>query len=429
VTSVELASPTPWHDRPGGDPALRPWWERPGLESVDGRLAIAGRDAERLAREHGTPLLVYDLDRVAENAIRLRDALAGTGLPTRLRFALKANVQPEILAVLRGLGAPGSAEAVGIDACSPGEVLHAIGNGWQPGEISFTGTNVSERDLDVLLAHPIHLNLDAVSQIERVGRRAPGLAVGLRVDPGAGAGYHAGLEYSGDRPTKFGIHEDRLDDALAMARQYDLAIDTVHVHAGSGWLGDGLPAFEAAVARVAAMTRRLIDAGCPISEVNVGGGLGAPARADERPVDAGAYAAVLAGHLGPLGVTIASEPGDYVVKDTAILLGEVVTIEERRGTTFVGLDLGWNVSLSYFVYRYLQEVVVCRASDAPRIRVVTVAGHINEAGDLFAEDYPMPDPQEGDVVAILNAGGYEQAMAMTHCLRPVAGAVYLRRGG
>lgn len=395
---------------------------------MGGRLAIAGRDAERLAREHGTPLLVYDLDRVAENAIRLRDALAGTGLPTRLRFALKANVQPEILAMLRGLGTPGSAEAVGIDACSPGEVLHAIGNGWQPGEISFTGTNVSERDLDVLLAHPIHLNLDAVSQVERVGRRAPGLAVGLRVNPGAGAGYHAGLEYSGDRPTKFGIYEDRLDDALAMARRYDLTIDTVHLHAGSGWLGDGLPAFEAAVARIASMTRRLIDAACPIAEVNVGGGLGAPARADERPVDAGAYAAVLARHLGSLGVTIASEPGDYIVKDTAILLGEVVTIEERAGTTFVGLDLGWNVSLSYFVYRYLQEVVVCRAADAPRTRVVTVAGHINEAGDLFAEEYPMPEVREGDVVAILNAGGYEQAMAMTHCLRPVAGAVYLRRG-
>lgn len=428
MTTGDVAPPHPWHDRPDGDPTRRPWWERPGLESVEGRLVIAGHDAERLASEGVTPLFVYDLDRVAENAIRLRDALAATGLPTRLRFALKANVQPELLAMLRGLGVSGSPDAVGIDACSPGEVLHALAHGWQPDEISFTGTNVSERDLDVLVAHPIHLNVDAVSQVERVGRRAPGLAIGLRVNPGAGAGYHAGLEYSGDRPTKFGIYEDRLDDALAAARRYDLVIDTVHVHAGSGWLGDGLPAIEAAIARVAAMARRLIDAGCPIIEVNVGGGLGAPARADERPVDAEAYAAVLARLLGPLGVTIAAEPGDYIVKDTAVLLGEVVTIEERDGTAFVGLDLGWNVSLSYFVYRYLQEIVVCRASDAPRTRVVTVAGHINEAGDLFAEDYPMPDVREGDVVAILNAGGYEQAMSMTHCLRPVAGAVYLRRG-
>ena len=50
---------------------------------------------------------------------------------------------------------------------------------------------------------------------------------------------------------------------------------------------------------------------------------------------------------------------------------------------------------------------------------MTVAGHINEAGDVFAEDYPFPDVAEGEPVAILNAGGYLQAMSSTHCLRPM----------
>jgi diaminopimelate decarboxylase len=99
-------------------------------------------------------------------------------------------------------------------------------------------------------------------------------------------------------------------------------------------------------------------------------------------------AVVLGRRLGPLGVTAGLEPGDYLVKDSAILLGEVVTIERRRDVTFVGLDLGWNVAASYFAYKYAQELVVCRAADAERTDVVTVAGHINEAGDLFAEGYP-----------------------------------------
>jgi diaminopimelate decarboxylase len=424
---VATDAPDPWHDRPGHDPSRRPWWERPGQETRDGRLVFAGHDVEALARAHGTPLYVYDLDRVAENAVRLRDALAATGVPYRLRFALKANREPEVLAVLRNLGEPGAPEAVGIDACSPGEVVHALANGWRPDEISFTGTNVSDRDLDVLLDRPVHLNLDAVSQVERLGRRAPGSTVGLRVNPGAGAGYHEGLSYAGERPTKFGIYEERLADAVAAARRHDLTIDTVHVHAGSGWLGDGLAAFETALARVVAMARWLQDAGCPIAEVNVGGGLGAPARADEIPVDVDAYAALLARHLGPLGVAVACEPGDYLVKDAALLLGEVVTVEDRAGTRFVGLDLGWNLSQSYFVYRYLQEIVPALGPAAPRTDLVTVAGHINEAGDVFAEDYPLPPVAEGDVVAVLNSGGYEQAMASTHCLRPVAPALYLRR--
>ncbi len=405
----------------------RPWWVRPGLDIEDGRLRIAGRDADGLARERGTPLFVYDRTRFAENARALQGALARSGLPFRVRFALKANPLPDVLEVFRRLGSPGAPESVGIDACSPGEVERALDCGWVPDEISYTGTNVSERDLDLLLARGIHLNLDAISQIERYGRRAPGTAVGVRIDPGVGAGYNEHLEYAGDRPTKFGIALDRLDDAMAAAARHDLAIDTVHFHAGSGWLAGGLPGFERALPAAVEAVTRLRAAGHRIAEVNVGGGLGAPAREDERAVDLDAYAAVLARHLGPLGVTVACEPGDQLSKDAAILLGEVVTVERRRGVTFVGLDLGWNVNCSYFIYRFAQELVVCRAADAARTEVVTVAGHINEAGDVFAEDYPMPPVAEGDIVATLNAGGYLAAMSSTHCLRPMAEAVFLDR--
>jgi diaminopimelate decarboxylase len=408
-----------------------PWWVRPGLDIEDGRLRIAGRDAEGLAREMGTPAFVYDLDRFGEKFRRLGDAFARAGLRVRQRFALKANREPEVLAALRALGAPGEPGSIGIDACSPGELLHALEHGWRPEEISFTGTNVSERDLDVLLGPPIHINLDAVSQVSRVGRRAeelpPGRRIGLRINPGVGAGYHEGLAYSGVRPTKFGIYADRLDEALDVATAHGLTVDTVHVHAGSGWLADGLSGFEQALAATAAMTRHLMERGCPIEEVNVGGGLGAPARADERPIDVDAYARTIARHLGPLGVIVGSEPGDYIAKDTAILLGEVVTVEDRGGTTFVGLDLGWNVNPSYFIYRFAQEIVVCRAADAVSTRPVTVAGHINEGGDVFAEEYALAPVEEGDIVAILNAGGYHQAMSSTHCLRPTGSARFLRR--
>ena len=419
----------PTTERTGAAAApIAPWWVRPGLDiDDDGRLRIVGVDAEALAREHGTPLFVYDRARFAENARRLQAALAGTGLPFRVRFALKANPLPEILQVFRGLGEPGTPESVGIDACSPGEVERAMECGWRPDEISYTGTNVSERDLDVLLARGIHLNLDAVSQIERYGRRAPGTAIGIRIDPGAGAGYNEHLEYAGDRPTKFGIGLERLDDAIAAAARHRLEVDTVHFHAGSGWLAGGLGGFERALLPAVEAVERLRAAGHPVVEVNVGGGLGAPARQEEQAVDLDAYAAVLTRHLGRLGVTIACEPGDQLSKDGAILLGEVVTVERRRGVTFVGLDIGWNVNCSYFIYRFAQELVVCRAAGAERTEIVTVTGHINEAGDVFAEDYPMPPVEEGDMVALLNAGGYLQAMSSTHCLRPMGDAVFLDR--
>lgn len=416
------ASP-PIQPRPAPAPPS-PWWVRPGLETVDGRLLVAGADAERLARDRGTPLFVYDRRRFAENAERLAAALRGAGLRHRLRFALKANPDPRALEVLRPL--------VGIDACSPGEVVRALECGWPAAEISVTATNLSDRDLDVILASGAHLNLDAVSQVARMGRRlAAGghrpRPIGLRINPGAGAGYNEKLAYSGVRPTKFGIYADRVDDAVAAASRHDLPIDTIHVHAGSGWLADGLPAFEASLERVVAVARRLIAEGQPITEINVGGGLGVPARAAERPVDLDAYAVAIAHQLAGLDVVVGCEPGDYLAKDSAVLLAEVVTVEERGGTTFVGLDVGWNVNCSHFIYRYAQELVVCRAATADRTERVTVAGHINEAGDLFAEDYDLPPVVEGDIVALLNAGGYHQAMSSTHCLRPHAEGLFLDR--
>ena len=409
---------------PPAPTAPAPWWDRAGLASIEGRLAIAGADAEALAREHGTPLFVYDRRRFVENAERLAAALTGAGLRHRLRFALKANPDPRVLEVLRPL--------VDIDACSPGEVVRALECGWPASGISVTATNLSDRDFDAILAEPVHLNLDAVSQVERLGRRLvagghPARPIGLRINPGAGAGYNEKLAYSGIRPTKFGIYADRVDAAVEAAARHGLPIDTIHVHAGSGWLADGLPAFEAALAVVVAIARRLTADGHPIAEINVGGGLGVPARSDERPVGLDAYAAAIARQIRGLDVAVGCEPGDYLAKDTAILLAEVVTVEVRAGTTFVGLDVGWNVNCSHFIYRYAQELVVCRATDAERTERVTVAGHINEAGDLFAEDYDLPPVVEGDIVALLNAGGYHQAMSSTHCLRPHAEGLFLDR--
>jgi diaminopimelate decarboxylase len=400
-----------------------PWWIRPGLEARDGRLLVAGRDAEAVAREHGTPVFAYDLPRIGEQARGLIGAFERAGVPFRLRLALKAQRDPEVLAFVRSLG------SVGIDACSPGEVRHALEHGWSVDEISFTGTNLSATDVDALVETGVHANLDLLSQLDRWGRRAPGTTVGIRVNPRAGASW-SGLTaaegeslYAKATATKFGILPEQLDDALAIAAERELAIDTVHAHVGDGFLTDGLPRFEVAIERVAEMTLRLLDAGHEVREVNAGGGLGVPQRSEDEPLDVDAYVGVLAKHLGPLGVTIACEPGDYLAKESGILLAEVVTLDERDGVGFAGLDVGFNVAPEPFIYGALVSIVLCRAADAEPSRTYTVAGNINEGNDLWGEDVPLPELAEGDVLALLLVGAYGRSMHIDHCLRPPAGTV------
>ncbi|MFN8233207.1 MAG: diaminopimelate decarboxylase [Actinomycetota bacterium] len=299
--------------------------------------------------------------------------------------------------------------------------------GGSPAEISYTGTNMSDRDVRAVGQHAgVHLNVDLLSQIERVGRAAPGRTIGIRVNPRGGAGFEGGEHtlYSGPRPTKFGIFPEQLEEALVVAARHDLTIDTVHCHVGDGYLNAGLPVFDTVIGRVAEMTRTLLERGCPIREVNTGGGLGVPQRAGDEPLDLAAWAKILSRHLGPLGVAVGTEPGDFLVKECATLLAEVVTVEDRDGVRFVGLDVGWNAAGEHFVYGSPVDVVLCRAAGAPPAGVVTFAGNINEGDDLFGEDVPFPEVEEGDVLALLNLGSYNASMASEHCLREPAGSVF-----
>ena len=272
---------------------------------------------------------------------------------------------------------------------------------------------------------PLHLNVDLVSQIERVGRRCPGRAIGLRVNPRAGVMRgHAGSLYAGASPTKFGIYEEDLERALSAAGRHGLVIDTVHFHLANGMLDDELAAFDEALGEAERLVRRLVGAGCPLREVNVGGGLGTPLHAGERPLDLDAYAAILARHFGDLGVAVGAEPGEFLTNEAGLVIAEVVSVEDRADTTFVGLDCGWNVMNDYRIYGRAIEFVHCSRAGAPATRNVTVAGNINEGDDLFGEGVPFPAVAEGDLVAMVSLGGYCHSMWTDHCGRPRAGALF-----
>jgi diaminopimelate decarboxylase len=375
-----------------------------------GRLHVAGRDAEELARKHGTPLYVYDTARMEANLRRLDAALDEAGVRHRILFALKANRHPAVLARLRATG------IAGIDACSPNEVSLALESGWKAEEISYTGFALSPRDWDRILPHALQINLDSLSAIRHLGERSPGRSVGLRLNPRIGAGYSEKTTYAGDKPTKFGIYLDQIPRALEELRRYSLRLQGLHYHIGSGWLREGLEKFLEATRRVSAVAREIPG----LEYVNVGGGMGLRLQESEAAPDASSYANGLKQQLGPLGVTVVCEPGDYIVGDAGILLVEVVGVDEKGGETFVGVDCGHNAFNAPAMYGQAQEVVLCRDAASAAHRRYTIAGHINEAGDIFVEGARLPEVREGNILALLNAGGYGASMASRHCSRPHA---------
>ena len=105
-----------------------------------------------------------------------------------------------------------------------------------------------------------------------------------------------------------------------------------------------------------------------------------------------------------------------VLVGAGLLLVEVNTVEEKGGTLFVGVDAGFNLSNLHAYYQYPYIVTALVERDSP-LAQVTIAGNINEGIDTLAEDIPLPLPQEGDLLAIMNLGGYSSSNSSNHCMR------------
>lgn len=395
-----------------GGSARRLWWERDDLHYDGGRLTFAGHDVAALADEAEGPLFVYGAARIAANVERVCAALAATGGDHALYFAMKAN---RFAPLLRDLARRGRC---GVDICSPDELDHALACGFRPDQVSFTGTGVSSTDLDRLLAHPgLVINCDTIGQIRRIGERAPGRPIGIRVNPGLGTGYQGSerLTYAGERTTKFGIYREQWREALAVAAAHKLPVRSIHFHVGCGYLDRELGGWEAAVASALPFLSAVPE----LEMVNIGGGLGVPHREGDTALDLEAWTAVIRRHFGGSGLKIAAEPGDYLVKDAGMLLLTVVDAEVKRDTRFVFVDGGFNLHPEPAFYDLPCEPAAClpRSQDPAEWRAVTIAGNINEALDVWAAGKPMPDLREGDRIALLNAGGYGSAMSSSHCMR------------
>lgn len=398
-----------------------PWWQREDLAYRGGRLHLGTSDLGTLAQKVGTPAYVIRAPRVTEKLRQLHRAMGGAldavGLKHRVYFAIKANRTPQYLSYLA------AQELCGADICSPEELLHALSCGFSEEDISFTGTSLGKADLAFLARFDgIAINFDSLSALERFGRLCPGRRVGLRINPDRGIGYGDSdmLQYSGTEATKFGIYLDRLPEAVAIAKRHGLQITRLHFHAGCGYLDRELDQFAA----VLDASRAFIDQLPDLTEVNIGGGLGVPHRAEDRPLDLDRWASIIAEAYGGHDFTVAVEPGDFLIKDAGVLLTSVTYRERRKAVDFLGLDAGFNLAMEPAFYDLPCEPVPAAPRDAPETRF-TVVGNVNEALDKWAVNHPMPAPEEDDVVVLLNAGGYAASMRSDHCLRGAAQTVLL----
>jgi diaminopimelate decarboxylase len=392
-----------------------------------GHLDIGGADALDLAQEYGTPLYAVDEMRVRDNYRRVYQAFSQEYKKFQIFYAAKANTN---LAVMRILEEEGS----GIDAVSPGEIYTALLAGFEPEKILYTGNNVTTPELEFALNSGVRINVDSVSQLQRLAELpgSDGLNISFRVNPMVGAGHHDHC-ITGGELSKFGIMEQEAVEVYNMALDLGFRPVGIHTHIGSGIL-DPEP-FKLAVEVLMDVAGRVHnETGVKFEFIDFGGGLGIPYTPDEPLLEIETFAMEITGlfkdkiyDYGLDNPTLCIEPGRYLVGDASYLLTRVNTVKKSY-RKFVGVDTGFNTLLRPTMYGSYHHILVADKPDAEPKENLDVAGHICESGDLFARDRLLPEVKEGDVLAIMNAGAYAFSMASQYNSRPRPGEVLVKKG-
>jgi len=186
----------------------------------------------------------------------------------------------------------------------------------------------------------------------------------------------------------------------------------IHFHTGCGYLTPELEQLD----HVITACMKFVDAAPEVQRVNIGGGLGLPHLREEQVLDLERWSAVLNKHFAHRDLHIEVEPGDYVCKDAGLLLLGKTYVERKRDTLFVGVDAGFNIAPEPAYYGLPFQPVTLFLDDSP-LTPAHVVGNINEALDVWYENALLPNLDQHDYLALINAGAYSSSMASNHCMR------------
>jgi diaminopimelate decarboxylase len=371
----------------------------------------------KLAERFGTPLYVYSASTIRERMRAFQSAFRKAR--HTVCYSVKANSTLGILKLLAGMGC-------GFDVVSGGELARVVAVDRRLAKnVVFSGVGKTRAEMQAALKAGILLfNVESESELWVLAecaaqlRKTPRIA--FRVNPDVPANTHPYIS-TGLHKHKFGIPIGEARELYAKASgTRHLKVAGVSVHIGSQ-LTDVEP-FTATMERVAALVRELRDDGHEIEYVDAGGGLGIAYEKADLPEFAeyvATYADALIAPLRGLKVHLLLEPGRSIVGPAGALVTSVVYRKTNNSKKFLIVDAGMNDLLRPSLYNAFHEIVPVTMREGRSAReTVDVVGPVCETGDFFARDRALPVVDEGELLAILDAGAYGMALTSNYNTRP-----------
>ncbi|MBX9448530.1 MAG: diaminopimelate decarboxylase [Taibaiella sp.] len=358
-------------------------------------MTISNATLTEAANRFGTPLYVYDTQKIEEQYSKLKHAFQEAH--TRFFYACKALTNINILKYMQQLGA-------GLDCVSIQEVKLGLRAGFAPEDIMFTPNCV---DFDEIVAGKelgVHINIDNISILERFGNTyGNSYPVCIRLNPHIMAGGNYKIS-TGHIDSKFGISIHQLRHVERVIQSTGIKVNGIHMHTGSE-IKD-VHTFLLGMDVMMELAEHFPD----IEFIDLGSGFKVPYTRDEVETDVkelGKRVAEIAEQYEAehgRKIEFWFEPGKFLVAECGHLLVKANVIKHTTATVFVGVNSGFNHLIRpmfYDAYHKIENISNENGSE----RIYTVVGNICET-DTFAWDRKLNEVKESDILVFRNAGAY-----------------------
>src|SRR5215469_2382077 len=361
---------------------------------------MTAKELQRIAKEHGTPVVIIDHDVIRKNYAEFKKHLP----KVQVYYAVKANPAPEIVRTLYKAGASFDVASLpefmlvyeNIRHLSPAKQQDFI---WD--KIIYANPTKPKETLRALDRYKPLVTYDNLSELKKIKEYAPhaGVVLRLRV-PNTGSM----VELS----SKFGCDPGEAVDLVEAAFGLGLVVEGLSFHVGSQCTN--FQNFVQALDVSAAVMRESKSRGHEIKILDIGGGFPAPYNKHVKPFSLLAKKInAEVDRLFPKDIQILAEPGRFLVATAATSVARIIGKALRDGKRCYYIDDSVYHTFSGIIFDHCQYHL--RAFKKGKTEICAVFGQTCDALDTISLSEELPDLEIEDLVYAPNIGAYSNASA------------------
>ncbi|MGC1240854.1 MAG: diaminopimelate decarboxylase [Chryseosolibacter sp.] len=387
------------------------------MQLITGNYRIQDVDLLTLTKEYGTPLYVYDAEKIVHQLKTLKTAFSGSDV--KIKYAAKALTNLSVLKLLRMYGSD-------VDVVSIEEAQLALRAGFKPAQIMFTPSGVDFNEIVEGVKLNLTINLDSLSALEKFGQKYQNsYPCSIRLNPHIMAGGNYKIS-TGHSNSKFGISVFQLPDIHEVVNKHNIRINGLHIHTGSDITESEV------FLKMADILFGVARDFPQLRFIDFGSGFKVAYREGDMVTNVYDLGLKLTKVFNDFcqsygrKLELHFEPGKFIVSEAGLLLVKVTVVKPTPSLTFVGVNSGLNHLIRPMMYDAYHDIVNISNPTGSQ-KLYTVVGYICET-DTFGADRKLNEVREGDILAIKNAGAYGYSMSSNYNSRLRPAEVMLLNG-